>query len=310
MLGKIQYTYNGYTLNNDAVKPWAALEKVSGLRDIQLRQSRREKTGDHGIIDYDTYAGGRTISFEGLLIGRTEVEVAAIITSFQNAFVIEPNPTPVAQGERLLTWQDDNEVAKQILCKVDRMPVIDEIMYGTLFRPFFVSLFAKDPRIVSQALNTNTLYLAYPTGLLTFPVLFPLTFGSGYANEEVLANAGNFSANISYTITVPVGYQVVNPEILNVTTGVFQKFYPLTLAENDVLTVTPTSATWYDASAGTTTDVLGLITAESSTVYLAAGNNYIDFLDDTSDPTDPAFTGDTGSFNFLNVVITWRDTWI
>ncbi len=310
MLGKITYDYNGFTLNDDSAYPWAALIKVSGIHDIQLRQSRREKTGDHGVIDYDTYAGGRTISFEGLLIGLDESEVKDVMTSVKNAFVIESNPTTSQQGERVLTWQDTDEVAKQITCKVDRMPVIEEEMHATIFRNFFISLFAKDPRIVAQAESTETLYLAYPGSELTFPVTFPITFGDTYGNQETLNNAGNFGASISYTITCPVGYSIVNPEIMNLTTGIFQKFYPLTLDEGDILTVTPTSATWYDASTGDTTDVIGYITAESGTVVLQGGDNDIIFLDDTSDPTDPAYTGDTGSFNYISVVITWRDTWL
>lgn len=310
MLGKIPFGYNSFTLNDTSASSWAALQKVTGIHELQLRHTRRELTGDHGVQDYDTFAGSRTITFEGLLISDSEANMASFIDVFKRAFSIESNPTPINTGTHELTWQDTSEVAKRSMCRVDRAPSVTEDDHGTLYRHFFVSLIADDPRIEGQTINSQTAYLGYPSGALTFPLTFPLTIDSTYVNAVTITNAGNFSASVTITITCPTGYTITDPRIDNITAGTHVEFTGLAMAEGDILTITAGTATFYDASSGITIDATGYLDATSSSIYASSGANVLVFTDSWSDPTDPNYTKNTGSWQYITAAITWRDTWI
>lgn len=310
MLGKIQFSYNGFTLNDDSTASWAALQKVSGIHDVALRHTRRELTGAHGIQDYDTFAGARTITFEGILISDTEENMADLIEEFKQAFAIEGNPTPTNTGERALNWQDVGEVAKTIDCKIDRGPQITESMYGTLFRTFFVALIADDPRILSQSEHTTDINLGWLTGGFVFPETFPIIPSDSYANSYTASVLGNFEARPTFTITCPAGYTITDPRIDNLTMDTHVEFSGLTMEVGDILTITPGSATFYDASTGTTVDATGYLSATSTAVYLDIGDNEIIFTDTWSYPASPYYTYLTGSWNYITASISWQDSWI
>ena len=150
-----RHVWNGLTLNDLTVWPRYRLRRIRGLHDLPDSDDNREpKTEQIGEIVYPSYARGKTVTYEGEVIGKTLQELRAGSHSLRSAFgpdiatglnperrmVIVPHPT---YGTQQHTFQGQCR-----LCTVE-----DEQTQGPtrqlspFIRAFVIDIRLADPRL-------------------------------------------------------------------------------------------------------------------------------------------------------------------
>jgi len=313
MLG-IAYHYNGISLNDhtrDALsgelftsesdRSCGALvslvETPSGFHSPELRHSEESRQGTHGILDYDTFVGKRAIVFTGQLIAPDRAKMVQLVDKFQKAFTTSAIPSK-DDGYRELLFTEEDGIAKKVFAKVETMPEYAEELGFPYVRHFMVALKCKEPRKLSQEVNTAPEVKADVLGAqIKLPTKLPLNTGWDYVYKKTLVNAGNFAASPKITVHAPC----INPMIFNRTYDVFMQFICV-LSGADILEIDVISGTaTVTREDGSTEDALLVLTNNSEFFYLLSGENEVVFLEESGVP--PV---DNPSYCRLE----WSDTWL
>jgi len=313
MLG-ITYQYNGITLNDltkDALsgETFASeaerangchvslIETPSGFHSPELRHSEESRQGQHGILDYDTFVGKRAIIFTGQLVAPDREKMVELIDKFQKAFTTSAVPNK-DDGYRELQFTEEDGIAKKVFAKVETMPEYAEELGFPFVRNFMVTLKCKEPRKLSQEINTAPEIKSDVLGAqIKLPTKLPLNTGWDYVYKKTLENKGNFAASPKITVHAPC----VNPKVLNRTYGVFMQFI-CTLTDLDTLEIDVLEGTaTITRTDGSTEDALLVLTNDSEFFYLLTGENEVVFLEESGVP--PV---NNTSYSRLE----WSDTWL
>lgn len=313
MLG-ITYQFNGITLNDltrDALSgevfaseaerangcAVSLIETPSGFHSPELRHSEESRQGMHGILDYDTFVGKRAIVFTGQLIAPNRETMVQLVDKFQKAFTTTAVPSK-DDGYRELLFTEEDGIAKKVFAKVETMPEYAEELGFPYVRNFMVALKCKEPRKLSQEVNTAPEVKADVLGAqIKLPTKLPLQTGWDYVYKKTLTNAGNFAASPTITVYAPC----VNPKILNRTYGVFMQFI-CTLADSDTLEIDVLAGTATIARTdGSTEDALLVLTNNSEFFYLLSGENEVVFLEESGVPP-------VDNLSYCRLL--WSDTWL
>ena len=79
-----KFTYNNITIGDmqdiisykNGSSDWViTVKEANGFSSPAVRSAERAFSGNHGIIDYQSYIGKRVITFSGDIIGRTESDI-------------------------------------------------------------------------------------------------------------------------------------------------------------------------------------------------------------------------------------------
>lgn len=313
MLG-ITYHYNGISLNDltkDALSEEifaseesrangchiSLIETPSGFHSPELRHSEESRQGTHGILDYDTFVGKRAIVFTGQLIAPDRGKMVQLVDKFQKAFTTSAVPNK-DDGYRELLFTEEDGIAKKVFAKVEQMPEYAEELGFPYVRNFMVSLKCKEPRKLSQEINTAPEVKADVLGAqIKLPTKLPLNTGWDYVYKKMLTNAGNFAASPQIIVHAPC----INPKILNRTYDVFMQFI-CTLIDSDTLEVDVLAGTaTIHRSNGSDEDALLVLTNNSEFFYLLTGENEVVFLEESRVPPvdNPSYCR-----------LLWSDTWL
>ena len=313
MIG-IRYSYNGITLNDlkkDALTGEvfkdhnerangcliSITETPSGFHSPELRHSEGLRQAQHGILDYDTFVGKRGIVFTGQLIAPDREKMVKLVDTFQKAFTVSAVPSK-DDGYHELRFTEEDNIPKKLFAKIEKMPEYAEELGFPYIRNFIVALKCKEPRKLSQEINTAPVIKSDVLGAqIKLPIKLPLKTGWDYVYKKTLINAGNFAASPKITVHAPC----VNPKILNRTYGVFMQFI-CTLTNSDTLEIDVLAGTAIiNRTDGSTEDALLVLSNDSEFFYLLTGENEVVFLEESGVP--PV---DNRSYAQLE----WSDTWL
>lgn len=181
----------------------------------------------NGATDSTQFYGPRTVEIIGTVIGTTAADLWASLDDLKGALSL--GAVRILRFRREgLTFDERMEVRVDSPVDVPLEPsnVSPVVRWG-------VSLFAADPRMYSDTLNTGT-YDPTDSGAggLAFPLAFPLTFdASEGVGRLTVENEGTISTPATFTITGPV----TNPTLDNDTTGESVYFTGLALASGDTV---------------------------------------------------------------------------
>jgi len=202
-LANWQFGYNGVVIG--ASQPAGVLQ-VQGLGDLAtVRSGDIARPRDHGeLIGLDVF-GGRDI----------QINVAAFTdaTSLQDTLNAIANATPVGLTTEQPLWFNIPGYPAPLasMCRTRKRATPWDFNYSAaVFAQPVLTLHSTDPRIYAAGQQV-TVGLPTPTGGLTFPATFPLTFGSGGGGGVVVQNAGNTEMRPVLVITGPV----TNPQVSN-----------------------------------------------------------------------------------------------
>jgi hypothetical protein len=232
---QFQLNTTGVLLNgNDTVVPYVDIEKVVGLDSPPFRETIRDHEGtDGGFMDAE-FEKGREIVLDGTafcLVSNVEPYLDLIKANY--APVTSPIPfyfKSTGVDERVIFVKPrgvrfDWETVRRI-----GMTAIQFMMY------------AEDPRIYTNTLNSTTINYGGDTGIgFSFSFSFSFDFGGGSTPSGAnVTNNGNRATPVVLTITGPV----INPVIFNNTTGNVLRF-TIELTALDTLTINTGNRTVY-----------------------------------------------------------------
>lgn len=167
------FEYNGFRFHDRSVVDKYRVTKISGLRDADIRDGQREgKTDDHGEDYGSSYYGGRSITFEGIIVAHNFGKLRDMEQGLRTAFA--------GLVEKPLILRTGNEKYDvQIFCKKVEKLGGEEVQSSMKpEREFQILLRASNPRILS---------------LLTERYSVPLA--ANFSGEVVRpVNEGNFDA--------------------------------------------------------------------------------------------------------------------
>lgn len=261
-----QYEYNGLLLG--AFTPFEA-QSISGLANLpNVRTGSVGRFGRHGGVGGRHYQDIRHVAITwDIFDGLDDAEFATRRDELQLAFAVIEDPA----GVKPFVWQHPGRGKLRLYCRpIDRTTPINRefsLRYGEVS----VRLEATDVWIYSNTEKSATMSPGTTTGGLSFPLDFPLVFGSGGSGGSAsLNNEGTAPAPWTATITG----STPNPKITHVESGRYLELSGLTVDTGDTLVFDSKDRTiLYNGTASRR----GLLTTASSWFALQPGLNTIQF---------------------------------
>lgn len=145
-----QFFRNGNNLMYQTPNFRIALTDVQ-WRKLKVSDDKQDIVGYHGTLTWPTYARGRTITIEWVIIASTRSQTSMAMDRLDALFALQWVPTTVETKELKIIDEQDRE--RMIQCKIEQ-PVDYEIEEdndhndGTI-RRWRVALFASDPKFYS-----------------------------------------------------------------------------------------------------------------------------------------------------------------
>ncbi len=193
------------------------IRKLDGWHGApSVRASLTERPGEHGSFDGPAYLEPRTLTVEGIA---TSVGYASAARA--RDIVASVCGDPSLGLSPLVVYKSGQPTMRMLVRRADETKT--EFASPLIFR-WSMMLIAPDPRRYSAAENSQAVGLPQAgSGGLVFPLVFPLTFGSGASGGEMtLTNAGTLATWPTWTITGPV----TGPRIVNTSTNEKLEFDP------------------------------------------------------------------------------------
>lgn len=225
-----QLNDNGVILNDDIFSvgaPFVDINVVKGLDNAPYRETKRDHEGvDGGFLDAE-FETGRDISLEGVVYSNGQ-PLETYLDQLKGNFAPVQNPIP-------FYYITETGLARMLFVKPRGVRYDWDMSRRIGITPIIFSMYAEDPRIYEQNLNTVIIPLnsLVSTGF-SFPLTFNLSFGGVTAGIDgrYLNNIGNRPTPAVITITGPTD----TPIIINDLTGDTLQFN-ISLSSTDTLDI-------------------------------------------------------------------------
>lgn len=188
------------------------LTGVTGLLDMPaVRSSDLELLRRHGAYAGDDFLAARTIQLDFSIYADSVEEMQSRMDEFLQAFVVGVEAPLVFQLPGVA-----GGVPARVWARTKRRSVMMDLEYKYGVAKASVQMVATDPRIYTDQQQSDNTGLLVVSGGATFPLTFPLSFGTvGSGGSMLLNNTGTFAAPVLFKIDGPV----TDPVITNDTTG-------------------------------------------------------------------------------------------
>ncbi len=267
---------NTYTVDDDGVEWYVG--QIDGWDGADVRLPIQERAfADGAYVDRGWY-GGRPLTVPGVAIAadlagvelaRARLGRAADLLAAAGALVVgEAQPKQMAVRLRDKVATEEAGVALT----------------------FAIPLFAGDPLKYSTTLSSVTVGLPASSGGLTFPVVFPVAFGT--SGPGGIADAANVGTRAT-SPTVTIGGPVTNPRVEHIGQGRTFRV-AITLGAGDQLVVDMAART---VILGGTASRRANVEAGSQWFDLSPGANQVRFAAESYDPA-------------ASMTLAWRSAWI
>lgn len=283
-----KFTYNGLTINDmtdiikfkNGVNDWAiTLSQVTGFSSPEIRDADRPFSGNHGIVDYQTFIGKRSITFQGYIVAKSEAKLREAVQALQVAFSLPAFYSGVDTGYHELFFEtQDGDDKFKCNAKIATLPRIDKTFKAKNYRQFFIALKCADPRLYSQDIIEVPIKRTWFQSGILLPTYLPTTLGSQSVYRKNLINLGNFATAPLIKIE---GY-TKNPILINQTHNIKMQFN-CELQEGEYLIVDVFNHTIYDQDG---VNRINYLSEDSQWLWLLPLDNYIDYFDDQDSPID------------------------
>lgn len=278
------------------------------LSTLSTRKSDKDKQGGHGTEDSLSQYQARILPFKGEIHASSQ----AVRKTMENN-LIKAIGLSVAQdfdgndGYKLLLIADEDGIGKQIYAKLIEPPefVLLDVAAPEM-RKFSFVMYAKDPALYAQALNSEDGPESFLTTTLTVQDGDLPAFGDSdlmviqdtYAATLTATNNGTFGTPPVIVVSGPA----TDPRVKNTTTGRemdFSNGAGVALLAGETLTINVANQTITKTSTlGVQTDQSGALTTDSDWIFIESGDN--DFTLQDATPAD--LSG--------QLLVQWRDAWI
>ena len=220
-------TYQGLTIGDGTDFEIKTIDGLESLPDIVQPDLKIDR--DQGMYAGLYTAGGRLIAIEYEVHASTDAQFRADLDTLGTALA------PIGTVEQPLAFLLPGmaQLGRQSYVRPLTRACIIDVDYSHRIARGVMHLFATDPRLYDVTLNSQSVGLPASNGGTSWPVVWPLSWGSaGAGGLLTCTNAGTFEARPVLTITGPID----NPTITNLTTGMSFTL-AITLAPGDTLTI-------------------------------------------------------------------------
>jgi hypothetical protein len=225
-----KYTDSGVVLNSDPPGDFVDITKITGLDNATFREANRDHEGtDGGFLDAE-FEKARIILASG-----TVYSSPTTIMSFLDQLKANFAPTTTPQPFYMLMGSVGERV---VFAKSNGCSFSIDTAYRVGTADIQFKLTAEDPTIYDSQLSQVQIPLGATVNTgIGFPLGFAFGFGgvTGSGDGRGVYNGGNRPAGAILSISGGTG--VVDPVIINDTTGSTLQFSGLTLSSTDVLTI-------------------------------------------------------------------------
>lgn len=180
-----------------------AITDCTGWLDYTLRGNNLERPGRHGTLPGQTHAEERVIEIE-LTAAEDDPTLMALL---RQATVLDEDPVE----EPLAMWFE-TEQPQVVLAKLKRRAVPTDHAYSVGHHRATLQWVASDPKryAVVETISPTVGLPSPGIGGLTFPLTFPLSFGTpGTPGSTTVTNTGEAATWPVYTLTGPITGPVI-----------------------------------------------------------------------------------------------------
>lgn len=293
-LDTYSFAFNGFVFGGSD-SPYQ-LTSVEGLEDLPSIRNQDDNRGyQDGMFTGRDFLSGRTLVFT------FQIFANANYTMTQNLAFMQQALQPQQSGTSILQFQLPGQALQRVNARVRRRNItIDpDFTYGRAMGTY--EFFCPDPLIYDDASNSTSIYSVIVPAGRTYDRVYTATaspganpfetgmsFGGGF-NTSIVTNAGWAATYPTITITGPV----VNPKVINQSTGAFL-LINYSMLQSDTI----------------------VLDTDMRTVTLN-GNNQRSLLDNTSSwfnlpagTTLLSFTATSGTDANTTCVVSWRNAYI
>lgn len=236
--------------------------------DVDIKNAESEKEGQHGIWDFYSFYGKRTITFSGVIVGETEGDVETLKQELNNVFSLPVLPASGNDGTVTIAWTDANSDSFQVEGKIYRAIRFSRSLKQKLRLSFLVTVKCPSPFILGDTLNIESGTRGYRNVTWTLPTVLPLVTGLDYYNKLTISSAGSVMADSVIRLNGESG-GITNPKITNITTGAFMQV-ETTIADGHWIEMDSEAGTIVDQDGN---DLSALVTSDSNFVLISGGDN-------------------------------------
>lgn len=256
-------------------------EDVTGFDSPNVRENIEDLPEADGANAGNYYYGSRPVTFNGLLTGDPASRNLAAIQLQAALRGLRSNVTIFSQATGLPAMRASGRLQNLRITRREGIA-----------KSFQIGLVCPDPRMYSQALNTNSGSGSVAISGAAFPLVFPVSFGGGTGATVTfnVTNAGNFTA----PAVIRVAGTITNPYITNLTSGEVIYIDNLDLVGTDWVEI-DTGARTVVKNDGT--NLYGRVRIPASHLWhLQPGANTIELRADSAASS-------------ATLTLTWRDAW-
>lgn len=253
-----------------------ALQQYPGF-DVDIKNNESPREGQHGIWDFNSYFGKRLITFQGVIIGKTEADVETVKNNLMNVLTLPIQPTTINNGKVTLKWSDILGDSWQIEAKLYRAVQFSRDMKQTYKLDFTFSLKAPDPFIVGQSLISVTGIRGYTSVGVHFPITLPATVGQNEVGQITIPNPSSVDSYTTIRLYGESAGTINTPTITNLSTGKFFKLWAVIDGADDYIEIDSKNGTVIDKDGN---DLSGYIAGGSEFIMLKPGENKLIYKSD------------------------------
>lgn len=264
------FRYNDLIFNDRDNPDRYRINKIDGLFDSDVRDSREINPDRHGETSYQSYYSGKTIVMNGTILAGNIVKMRNMVSDLQDVFAdTEEHAFSVLYPNETETYCMAKKSAPIDLAEVNSSRLIS--------REFMVTLRASDPRFYSEPTETITIT---PTFSAHEGRIYNLDFNREYddypqLDQVTITNRGSTS---NYPMIKFFG-QLENFVIINYTTGE-RLDIDFSIASGNTLTLDQNKITLVDDNGDSK---IAALSPASNLISLIPGDNIIGFGGETFD---------------------------
>lgn len=301
-------TGDSFSINDHVTDPdnFIALQSHPDF-SLSIRSSRVPLQGQHGVVQNFSYYGGRTIVFQGVIVGEDEASVIAIRDQMQNVLKLPAQPSESDPGDVTISFTDPTGRALSMVARLDAAPQFDRDLGFDMTLRFQITLFSKQISFVGSTVQTQSGTHGWRDGLLTVPFqslkTTGFTIGSVWRNKVTINNGGNTSAKLTARLYGSDTRIINKPKVLNITNGLYFQVDTTLNSSLQYVEINAANGTVVDHNGN---DLSAYIVDGSSFVNLDVGDNDIVYLSEDND-TSNGFEYTINSFDDV-FELEWQDT--
>lgn len=284
-----QAYYNGLTFGGTGTQ--FNLSKIEGLDLPDVRQGDAGRPRDPGMFIGLDLLPGREITFTG------DMGPGSFASSW-TAFATATIPGGVTEQPLFVNVPGYGTLATMARVLRRNMPVDIQFALGNL-AAFTLQFHCADPRLYNTPTLSPSVGLPAPSAGFSFPLSFPLAFGSGTVAGVITAtNTGNIEMRPVLVVTGPCTY----PSVTNATwPGSPTLQFGVSMATGDqlVIDLDLKTATYFTSGSTLGQSRLSTIQAGSQWWTLLPGANTIQFLSKDTSPVAGTLQVQYASANLL-----------